>query len=49
MGISCFVTSSTIVSAYTTGMSIKGTYAEDWKTKFPDRTTLPYRKLVIAS
>lgn len=33
---------------YTTGITLSGTYAQNWKTKFPDRTA-PYRKLIVAS
>lgn len=34
---------------YSTGITLAGTYANDWKTKFPDRILVPYRKLIIAS
>lgn len=34
---------------YTTGITLTGPYAEDWKTKFPDRTSMPYRKLIVGS
>lgn len=33
----------------TTGITIAGTTASDWKAKFPDRSTYPYRKLIVAS
>ena len=34
---------------YTTGMTLAGTTAADWKTKFPDSDTHPYRKILLAS
>ena len=34
---------------YRTGVTIEGTYAADWKTRFPDSTSNPFRKLIIAS
>ena len=42
--------STTTASApcYVTGITLAGTYANAWKTKFPDRTTSPYRKLILA-
>ena len=36
-------------AAYTTGITLAGTYASDWKAKFPDRNSHPYRKLILAS
>jgi hypothetical protein len=39
----------TTVPAYTTGITLTGTYANAWKTAFPDRTTSPYRKLIVGS
>lgn len=40
----------TTVPGYSTGHTLTGTYAQEWKTKFPDSTGLvaPYRKLLIA-
>ena len=35
--------------AYVTGMTLAGTYASDWKNFFPDITTYPYRKLLVAN
>lgn len=42
--------STTVSTApcYTTGITLAGTYANDWKTRFADRTTSPYRKLILA-
>lgn len=34
---------------YTTGVTLTGTYASNWKTAFPDRTSSPYRNLIIGS
>lgn len=34
---------------YVTGVTLTGTYANDWKTTFPDRDSSPYRKLVVGS
>ena len=45
-----FATTSGVAASYTTGMKISGTYANDWKTKLPNRTSgTPYRKLIVAS
>lgn len=33
-------------SMYTTGVSLAGTYASDWKTALPDSSSSPYRKLI---
>lgn len=41
-------TDSTAV-CYTTGITLKGTYASDWKTNLPDRTSSPYRKLILGA
>lgn len=32
---------------YTTGITLTGTYASEWKTAFPDYTSSPYRKLIL--
>lgn len=42
--------STTVSTApcYTTGITLAGTYANDWKTRLTDRTTSPYRKLIVA-
>lgn len=34
---------------YTTGVTLTGPYAEQWKAALPDRTSSPYRKLIIGS
>lgn len=34
---------------YTTGITLTGTYANDWKTALPDSTSSPYRKLIVGS
>ena len=41
-------TSNTSVM-YTTGVTLTGPYASDWKTALPDRTSSPYRKLIVGS
>lgn len=46
-GNNTFSTNSTSVAQYTTGMKLTGTYKNDWKTRFPNRTSSPYRKLVV--
>lgn len=42
-----WLTVNTAGTAYTSGLKITGTYAQDWKTALPDRTSSPYRKLVV--
>lgn len=34
---------------YVTGITLTGTYASVWKDRLADRTTSPYRKLIVAS
>ena len=34
---------------YATGVTLTGPYAEAWKTALPDRTSSPYRKLIVGS
>lgn len=34
---------------YTKGVTLTGSYAQSWKAIFPDRTTSPYRKLIVGS
>lgn len=34
---------------YATGVTLAGSNASDWKTKFADRTSSPYRKLIVSS
>lgn len=41
--------SSATAPTYTEGIPITGTYAQEWKDAFPDRTSSPYRKLVVES
>ena len=41
-----FSTTDVNAPAYTTGVTISGTYASDFKTRFPNRDTSPYRKLI---
>lgn len=43
-----FSASNGLAPACTTGITIAGTTASDWKAKFPDRSTYPYRKLIVA-
>ena len=33
---------------YTTGITLAGTYAQEWKDALPDSSTSPYRKLIVA-
>lgn len=40
-------TSSSSALIYSTGVTLTGTYASDWKTALPDRTSSPYRKLIL--
>lgn len=39
-------TNSPSAVMYTTGITLTGTYANDWKTTFPDHDSTPYRKLI---
>lgn len=34
---------------YVTGVTLTGTYATNWKNKYADRTSTPYRKLILGS
>lgn len=43
------VTTDSSASMYTTGITLTGAYAQDWKTHLPDRDTSPYRKLIVDS
>lgn len=38
---------SNSVSSYTTGVSLVGTYASAWKSALPNRTSTPYRKIIV--
>ena len=42
-------TSSASAAMYTTGVTLTGPYAQNWKDKLPDRTSSPYRKLIVGS
>lgn len=42
-------TTSTSKPMYATGVTLTGTYAQEWKNALPDRTSSPYRKLIIGS
>lgn len=42
-------TNSSSATMYTTGITLTGTYANDWKTALPDRDSSPYRKLILGS
>lgn len=42
-------TSNASAAMYTTGITLTGPYAEQWKTALPDRTSSPYRKLTVGS
>lgn len=42
-------TSSSTALMYTTGVTLTGPYASDWKTALPDRDSSPYRKLIVDS
>ena len=46
-GNNTFSGNSTSAAQYSTGMKLTGTYKNDWKTRFPNRTSSPYRKLVV--
>ena len=40
---------SSSAKCYTTGITLTGTYASVWKNRYPDRTSQPYRKLILGS
>lgn len=42
-------TTSATAPMYTTGITLTGTYANLWKSNLPDRTSSPYRKLILGS
>lgn len=42
-------TTSATAAMYTTGVTLTGTYAAQWKAALPDRTSSPYRKLIVGS
>lgn len=39
-------TNSNSADMYTTGITLTGTYADDWASTFPNRTSSPYRNLI---
>lgn len=41
-------TNNTSAACYVTGIKLAGTYKNEWHTKFPDRTSNPYRKTIVA-
>lgn len=47
--INSLSTNSATASMYTTGITLTGTYANQWKTALPDRDTSPYRKLIVGA
>lgn len=42
-------TTSSSAALYTTGVTLTGPYAQAWKDALPDRTSSPYRKLIVGS
>ena len=44
-----FSVGNTIFPAYSTGITIAGATASDWIAKFPNRTSSPYRKLILGN
>lgn len=42
-------TTSSTATMYTTGITLTGPYAQAWKNALPDRTSSPYRKLIVGS
>lgn len=48
-GNNMLATTNASAPMYTAGVTLTGTYANDWKTALPDRTSSPYRKLIIGS
>lgn len=42
-------TTSSSAAMYTTGVTLTGTYAQAWKNALSDRTSSPYRKLIVGS
>lgn len=42
-------TNTTSNPLYATGVTLTGPYAQQWKTALPDRTSSPYRKLIVGS
>lgn len=48
-GTTSLSTNDSSATMYTTGITLTGTYASDWKAAFADRTSTPYRKLIVGS
>jgi hypothetical protein len=44
-----FATTNASAPMYTTGITVTGTYANEFKTYFPDNSSSPYRKIIVAS
>ena len=42
-------TTSSTAAMYTAGVTLTGPYATQWKAALPDRTSSPYRKLIVGS
>lgn len=42
-------TTSATAAVYTTGVTLTGPYAAQWKAALPDRTSSPYRKLIVGA
>ena len=42
-------TNDSSAAMYTTGVTLTGPYANDWKNALPDRSSSPYRKLIVES
>lgn len=45
-GTGAFAVEESSYSSYSTGVTIKGTYSEDWFDAIPDSNAFPYRKLI---
>ena len=44
-----FSTPDNTAPMYTTGITVTGTYASEFKAKFPDSSSSPYRKIIVGS
>ena len=40
---------NTSAAAYATGITLGGTYKQEWHDRFPDRSSSPYRKTIVSS
>lgn len=49
IGNNSLSTNSASAAMYTTGITLTGPYAQAWKDALPDRTSSPYRKLIVGS